>query len=135
MAFLVEQKAAEVLARLHPHGAGVVFRVWSRVVQWRVGHHPRREKRQKANKDNSVDKWLAMIDQLGEIHGWSHYERAYFMQINLAGAARAWFNRLDDYNLSWEGVSQAEQLRCVLGGDDGADQALKEDKNSGLYRH
>ncbi|KAH1002036.1 hypothetical protein HUJ05_006711 [Dendroctonus ponderosae] len=39
--------------------------------------------------------------QLGEIHGWSAYERAYFMQAKWQGPARAWFKRLDDYNLEW----------------------------------
>ncbi|XP_069699915.1 uncharacterized protein [Periplaneta americana] len=49
----------------------------------------------------NVDRWLNKIDQLGRIHDWSDYERAYFMQTKLGGGAKAWYNRLDDYDLSW----------------------------------
>ncbi|KAJ4439147.1 hypothetical protein ANN_15104 [Periplaneta americana] len=40
------------------------------------------------------------IDQLGCICDWSDYERAYFMQAKLRGGAKAWYNHLDDYDLS-----------------------------------
>ncbi|KAJ8929644.1 hypothetical protein NQ314_017647 [Rhamnusium bicolor] len=49
----------------------------------------------------NVDRWLSTIDQLSEVHGWSEYEKSYFMQIKLRGSARAWFNKLDDFSCSW----------------------------------
>ncbi|KAK9728670.1 Zinc knuckle [Popillia japonica] len=52
--------------------------------------------------DWNVERWVSKIDQLGEIYGWSPYERAYFAQGQLKGAARKWFNYLDDYGLTWE---------------------------------
>lgn len=53
------------------------------------------------DKFANVDRWLSMIDQLGEVHGWSEYEKSYFMQVKLRGSARAWFIRLDDFSCSW----------------------------------
>ncbi|KAK9891712.1 hypothetical protein WA026_016510 [Henosepilachna vigintioctopunctata] len=54
------------------------------------------------SKDCNILKWINKIDQLGEIHEWSDYERAYFMQSKLQGGARTWYNRLDNYNLTWD---------------------------------
>ncbi|GJQ88225.1 hypothetical protein Trydic_g13216 [Trypoxylus dichotomus] len=54
------------------------------------------------DKDQNVSRWIAKIDQHGAIHGWSKYERACYMQAKLRGAARAWYNRLTDYDHSWE---------------------------------
>ncbi|KAJ8985502.1 hypothetical protein NQ317_015044 [Molorchus minor] len=48
-----------------------------------------------------LDRWLSVIDRLGEIHGWSEYEKLHFMQIKLRGSARDWFSRLDDFSCSW----------------------------------
>ncbi|KAK9876614.1 hypothetical protein WA026_013992 [Henosepilachna vigintioctopunctata] len=33
-------------------------------------------------KDCNIVKWLNVIDQLGEIHGWSEYERAFLCKRN-----------------------------------------------------
>lgn len=54
------------------------------------------------DSEANVDRWIDKIDQLGDIHGWSHYKRAYFAQLKLRGVAKKWFYRLDDYKLSWE---------------------------------
>ncbi|GJQ73146.1 hypothetical protein Trydic_g1773 [Trypoxylus dichotomus] len=42
------------------------------------------------DKDQNMDRWITKIDQSGTMHGWSKYERAYYMQAKLRGAARAW---------------------------------------------
>ncbi|XP_050309043.1 uncharacterized protein LOC126745315 [Anthonomus grandis grandis] len=39
---------------------------------------------------------------VGKAARWSDYERAYFMQAKLQGGARAWHNRLDQFDLTWE---------------------------------
>nr|CAH7736508.1 unnamed protein product [Callosobruchus chinensis] len=41
--------------------------------------------------DTNIDWWVHQIDQLGEIHGWTLYERATLAQSKQAGAARRWF--------------------------------------------
>lgn len=48
-----------------------------------------------------VSSWLCKIDQLGDIHKWSEYERICYMQIRLKGAARDWFNKIEDYGKTW----------------------------------
>ena len=53
------------------------------------------------SRDSNVDRWLNKIDQLGRIHDWTDYERTHFMQLKLAGPAKAWFHRLDEYDRSW----------------------------------
>ena len=53
--------------------------------------------------DESMDAvtWLNKIDQLGHIHNWDDYAKSCYMQERLAGEARTWFNRLEDYDLAW----------------------------------
>lgn len=38
---------------------------------------------------------------LGSIHNWSEYERCYYMQSRLIGAAKTWYNRLRTTDLLW----------------------------------
>ncbi|XP_064210819.1 uncharacterized protein LOC135265341 [Tribolium castaneum] len=52
--------------------------------------------------DCNIERWLAKIDQLGQVHGWSELEKAGIMQSRLMGAAKAWFNHLGEYNLTWD---------------------------------
>lgn len=50
--------------------------------------------------------WLKKIDQLGEIHGWSETTKSFYLQNRLRGQARKWYNRLDEYDYSWEDWKQ-----------------------------
>ena len=50
------------------------------------------------DRDANAVRWLAKMDQLGEVHAWSGYERASFLQAKLKGAARDWFNNLASYD-------------------------------------
>lgn len=59
------------------------------------------------DEDANVNRWLSTVDRLGEIHGWTAVKRSYFTQAKLRGAARAWFNRLEDFDRSWEGWKEA----------------------------
>lgn len=54
------------------------------------------------DKENNVYMWLKKINQLGDIYGWDDSKRAYYMQARLDGAARKWYNRLDNYDFTWE---------------------------------
>ena len=51
--------------------------------------------------DANVQRWLNKIDQLGEIHGWTGYERSCYMQEKLSGPAREWYHRLNNFDLTW----------------------------------
>lgn len=53
------------------------------------------------SKDSNVIAWLSKIDQLGVIHDWDDYEKCCYMQSRLAGEAKEWFNRLENYDLKW----------------------------------
>lgn len=53
------------------------------------------------NPATTAEGWLQKIDQLGDVHGWTDYERSCFMQVKLRGPAKDWFDRLDGYNRSW----------------------------------
>lgn len=53
-------------------------------------------------EDCTVSTWLRKIDQLGDIHGWSDKVKAFHLQDKLRGQARKWYNRLDEYNYTWE---------------------------------
>lgn len=54
------------------------------------------------DRENNVRVWLKKINQLGEIYGWDDAKRAYYMQARLDGSARKWYNRLENYDHSWE---------------------------------
>lgn len=54
------------------------------------------------SKNCTVTAWLQKIEQLGQIHNWSNYEKTCFMQIKLRGSAREWFNRLENYDKTWD---------------------------------
>lgn len=53
------------------------------------------------DRDNNVFVWLKKINQLGDIYGWDEAKRSYYMQTRLDGSARRWYNRLDNYDLTW----------------------------------
>ncbi|KAJ8714719.1 hypothetical protein PYW07_002944 [Mythimna separata] len=53
-------------------------------------------------EDVTVSVWLRKIDQLGDIHRWSDEIKAFHLQDKLRGQARKWYNRLDEYNYSWD---------------------------------
>lgn len=69
----------------------------------------------------NMERWVAKIDQLGEIYGWSDFERAYFAQMKLKGAAKKWFNNLDSYNLAWASW-KVELIRAFPKRDEFADR-------------
>lgn len=54
------------------------------------------------NRECNVKNWLAKIDQLGLVHKWNDYAKIVIMQTRLAGQAQLWFNRLDEYDFTWE---------------------------------
>nr|CAI5851236.1 unnamed protein product [Callosobruchus analis] len=57
--------------------------------------------------DINVDRWVHQIDQLGEVLGWTSYERATLAQSKLAGSARRWFLQLDEYSRTWDQWKEA----------------------------
>lgn len=50
---------------------------------------------------SNITGWLHKIDQLGNIYGWKSTDRQFIMQLRLRGAARSWYEDLEDYNLTW----------------------------------
>lgn len=54
------------------------------------------------NEDCTVQTWLKKIDQLGEIHDWDKKTKSFYLQDKLRGQARKWYNRLEEYDYSWE---------------------------------
>lgn len=52
-------------------------------------------------KNVNVKGWLHKIDQLGEIYNWEEKDRIFVMQTRLRGAARDWYDDLDDYSATW----------------------------------
>lgn len=53
------------------------------------------------SEDCTVQSWLKKIDQLGEIHDWDDKTKSFYLQDKLRGQARKWYNRLDEYDFSW----------------------------------
>lgn len=53
-------------------------------------------------EDYTVSAWLKKIDQLGDIHNWSDSVKAFHLQDKLRGQARKWYNRLDEYDYTWD---------------------------------
>ena len=68
---------------------------------WRLGSDVQERYGEPESRDLNVDRWLNKIDQLGRIHDWTEYESTHFMQLKLAGPAKAWFHRLVEYDRSW----------------------------------
>lgn len=54
------------------------------------------------SEECTVGSWLKKIDQLGEIHNWDERTKSFYLQDKLRGQARKWYNRLDDYDYSWQ---------------------------------
>lgn len=54
------------------------------------------------SEECTVRSWLKKIDQLGEIHQWDEKTKSFYLQDKLRGQARKWYNRLDDYDYSWD---------------------------------
>ena len=54
------------------------------------------------SEDCTVTAWLRKIEQLGEINAWDDNTKAFHLQDKLRGQARKWYNRLEDYNHSWD---------------------------------
>ncbi|CAK1554040.1 unnamed protein product [Leptosia nina] len=52
--------------------------------------------------DCTVSAWINKIEQLGEIYTWSDTVMAFYLQDKLRGQARKWYNRLDDYDHTWQ---------------------------------
>ncbi|XP_052744769.1 uncharacterized protein LOC112043480 [Bicyclus anynana] len=52
-------------------------------------------------KSTNVKGWLNKIDQLGDMYTWDERDRIFVMQVRLRGAAREWYDDLDDYGASW----------------------------------
>ncbi|CAB3231923.1 unnamed protein product [Arctia plantaginis] len=51
-----------------------------------------------AKKNVNVKGWLHKIDQLGDIYNWEERDRVFVMQTRLRGAARDWYDDLEDYS-------------------------------------
>ncbi|CAB3224591.1 unnamed protein product [Arctia plantaginis] len=54
-----------------------------------------------AKKNVNVKGWLHKIDQLGDIYNWEERDRVFVMQTRLRGAARDWYDDLEDYSATW----------------------------------
>lgn len=54
------------------------------------------------NNSTTADGWLQKIDQLGDVHGWTDYEKSSYMQMKLRGTAKDWFDRLTSYDKTWQ---------------------------------
>ncbi|XP_072939233.1 uncharacterized protein [Epargyreus clarus] len=52
-------------------------------------------------KTTNVKGWLHKIDQLGELYDWEDRDKIFVMQTRLRGAARDWYDELDDYEGTW----------------------------------
>lgn len=52
-------------------------------------------------KTTNVKGWLNKIDQLGDMYEWDQRDRIFIMQIRLRGAAREWYDDLEDYAATW----------------------------------
>lgn len=55
-----------------------------------------------ARKNVNVIGWLHKIDQLGDIYNWEERDRVFVMQTRLRGAARDWYDDLEDYSATWD---------------------------------
>ncbi|XP_045541838.1 uncharacterized protein LOC123723301 [Papilio machaon] len=54
------------------------------------------------NEDCTVTAWLKKIEQLGDIYGWDDKTKSFYLQDKLRGQARKWYNRLEEYDFTWE---------------------------------
>jgi hypothetical protein len=52
-------------------------------------------------KSINVKGWLHKIDQLGDLYDWEERDKIFVMQTRLRGAARDWYDDLDDYDATW----------------------------------
>lgn len=52
-------------------------------------------------KSTNVRGWLHKIDQLGDLYDWEERDKIFVMQTRLRGAAREWYDDLDDYDATW----------------------------------
>lgn len=52
-------------------------------------------------KATNMNGWLHKIEQLGSLYDWDDRDKIIVMQIRLRGAAREWYDDLDDYAASW----------------------------------
>lgn len=50
----------------------------------------------------AVQAWIRKIDQIGEIHGWDDATKSFYLQDKLRGQAKKWYNRLEDYDYTWD---------------------------------
>ncbi|XP_041978509.1 uncharacterized protein LOC121737758 [Aricia agestis] len=63
-------------------------------------------------KTTNVKGWLSKIDQLGDMYSWDEKDRIFVMQIRLRGAAREWYDELEDYTATWSQWKQ--NLTCAF---------------------
>lgn len=54
------------------------------------------------NSEMTTEKWIAVIDQLGAVHGWSNTTKSYYMQTRLSGVAKTWHNNLQGFSKTWD---------------------------------
>lgn len=62
------------------------------------------------DEDANIERWVSVVDKLGDVYGWTPVERSYMTQAKLHGAARTWFNLLEDSDRTWEGWKEALRL-------------------------
>lgn len=53
------------------------------------------------DKNQSAEKWLRKVDELGNIFGWSDEATIYFALSKLKGLAEIWYKGLPSLNYSW----------------------------------
>lgn len=59
------------------------------------------------DENANIDNWLAKIDHLGDTHGWKGHEKTHFAQEKLQGAAKIWFDTLENCDMSWSAWKEA----------------------------
>lgn len=61
------------------------------------------------DRNQSAEKWLRKVDELGNIFGWSEEATIYFALSKLKGLAEVWYKGLPSLNYSW--TEWKEKLR------------------------
>ncbi|XP_045495927.1 uncharacterized protein LOC123694515 [Colias croceus] len=54
------------------------------------------------SEECTVQAWIRKIDQIGEINGWDDTTKSFYLQDKLRGQAKKWYNRLENYDYTWE---------------------------------
>lgn len=55
-----------------------------------------------SNEVSNVQRWIANIDQLGEVYGWSEQTKIFAATSNLRGYAKTWYTGLNNLCHTWD---------------------------------